>query len=80
MLLNTVPAVASMAVVVVGAEVDSAEPKLEMLTGLVCMFSTVTWSGIIMGLAGFVTDSFICAVSDGTSFGRLMLFWVGASC
>ena len=78
MLFNADPAVASIALAV-GAEVESAEPKLDRLTGLVCMFSTVTWSGITMDLAALATDSAICAGSEGASFSLLIFVCVGAN-
>lgn len=65
------PEVASVAVAV-GAVVLSADPKLDKLTGLVCMLSTVTCSGITMLLATFCRGSLIWFGAGGASFGRLM--------
>jgi hypothetical protein len=77
MLLNIGPAGASMAVAV-GAAVDSAEPKLDKLTGLVCIFSTVTWSGMTMDLAALAIGSLIWAGSGGASLSRLIAVWLAA--
>ena len=48
--------------VAVGAVVESAEPKLDRLTGLVCIWSPVTPSGITMLFAAFSSGAAICVV------------------
>lgn len=60
--LLTGPAVAVSLAVTVGAVEFSREPKLEMLTGLVCRASLVAFSGICMLFATFARGSLICVV------------------
>lgn len=53
-----------------GAEVRSVEPKLDKLTGLVCIFSPVTWLGMMMDLATFSRGALISVGSGRPSFDR----------
>jgi hypothetical protein len=63
--------------VTVGAVVESAEPKLERLTGLVCMASPVipAWSGMTSALAAFSRAALICVGSAGAFLGLLTVDW-----
>lgn len=59
--------------VAVGAVVLSKEPKLDTLTGLVCIFSPVTDSGIWMFFAALAMGSARVVAAAGAS--RILLIW-----
>lgn len=67
-----------MAVAVGAVVIESAEPKLDRLTGLVCMLSPVTpdCSGMTSAFAAFSIGALICDGSAGASLDLLIADWL----